>query len=68
MAMFAATGAYAQDIDMEQVAEKIDSLVAAKKNEEIVDIAVTSTNEYGTHPLFDELLGKKIRLKVEILE
>lgn len=37
-------------------------------DEEIVDIAVTSTNEYRTHPLFDELLGKKIRLKVEILE
>lgn len=37
-------------------------------DEEIIDIAVTSTNEYGNHPRFDQLLGKKIRLKVEILE
>lgn len=37
-------------------------------DEEIIDIAVTSTNEYGHHPLFDELIGKRIRLKVEILE
>lgn len=36
-------------------------------NEEIVDIAVTSTNIYGNHPLFDQLLGKRIRLKIEIL-
>lgn len=37
-------------------------------DEEIIDIAVTSTNEYGNHPKFDTLLGKKIRLKIEILD
>lgn len=37
-------------------------------DEEVIDISVTSTNVYGNHPIFDQLLGKKIRMKVEILE
>lgn len=37
-------------------------------NEEIVDLAITSTNMNGEHPLFDEILDKKIRIKVEVLD
>lgn len=37
-------------------------------DEEIVDIAITSTNMNGQHPLFDELLGKEIKISVEILD
>lgn len=37
-------------------------------DEEIIDIAITSTNEYGSHPMFDKLLNKKIKIKVEIIE
>lgn len=37
-------------------------------DEEIIDVAITSTNEYGEHPMFDKLLGKRIRVTVEILE
>lgn len=39
-----------------------------EENEEIIDICVTSTNMYGEHPMFDKLLGKKIRMKVEIID
>ena len=37
-------------------------------NEEIVDLAITSTNMSGEHPLFDEILDKRIRIKVEVLD
>lgn len=38
-----------------------------KEDEEIIDVAITSTNYYGSHPMFDKLQGKKIRITVEIL-
>ena len=37
-------------------------------NEEIVDICITSTNMNGEHPLFDKLLGRKIKIRVEFLD
>lgn len=37
-------------------------------NEEIVDLCITSTNMNGEHPLFDKLIGKKIKISVEIVE
>lgn len=45
-----------------------DNLNNNALNEEIVDVCITSTNMYGEHPLFDKLLGKKIRITVDILE
>lgn len=39
-----------------------------EENEEIIDICVTSTNMYGEHPMFDKLLGKKVRMTIEILD
>lgn len=36
--------------------------------DEVVDVCVTSTNMNGEHPLFDKLLGKKIKIKVTIEE
>lgn len=47
-------------INIEPDVDKID--------EEIIDIAITSTNEYGAHPLFDKLLNKKIKITVDIIE
>lgn len=41
---------------------------STEENEEIIDICVTSTNMYGEHPMFDKLLGKKIRMIIEILD
>lgn len=38
------------------------------EEDEILDICITSTNVYGEHPRFDELLGKKIRITVEIID
>lgn len=37
-------------------------------DEEIVDICITSTNIYGNHKRFNELLDKKIKITVEIVE
>lgn len=37
------------------------------ENDEIVDVAVTSTSNNGRHELFDGLLGKTIRITVEEL-
>lgn len=34
--------------------------------DEVVDICITSTNMNGEHPLFNKLLGKKIKIKVTI--
>ena len=36
--------------------------------DEIIDICVTSTNGFSAHPIFDKLIGKKIRLTIETLE
>lgn len=41
---------------------------STEENEEIIDICVTSTNIYSEHPMFDKLLGKKIRMIIEILD
>lgn len=37
-------------------------------NEEIIDLAITSTNMNGVHPLFDKILGKKIKISVDIID
>ena len=39
-----------------------------EEDAEIIDIAITSTNIWLNHPEFNKLLGKKIRMTVEILE
>lgn len=36
--------------------------------DEVVDLCVTSTNMIGEHPLFDKLLGKKIKITLSIEE
>lgn len=38
------------------------------EEDEIIDICVTSANVYQEHPMFDKLIGKKIRLTIETLE
>ncbi len=35
--------------------------------DEILDICLTSTNVFGEHPKFDKIIGKKIRMTIEIL-
>lgn len=37
-------------------------------NEETFDICITSTNPHKRFPIFDKLLGKKIRVNIEILD
>ena len=37
-------------------------------NEEIIDLAITSTNMNGKHPMFDKILGKKIKISVDIID
>ena len=37
-------------------------------NEEIIDLAITSTNMNGEHPMFDKILGKKIKISVDIID
>lgn len=39
-----------------------------EENEEVIDITVTSTNMGGEHPIFEKIIGKKIRLTLETLE
>lgn len=34
--------------------------------DEVVDLCITSTNLSGEHPLFDKILGKKIKITVTI--
>lgn len=40
---------------------------ASPEDEEIVDVSIMSSNKYGWHPFFDKLLGKRIRVSVDIL-
>lgn len=47
-------------INIEPTADVVD--------EEIIDVAITSTNEYCSHPFFDKLLNKKIRIRIDIIE
>lgn len=35
--------------------------------EEVITLSIDSTNEAMTFPIFDKLIGKKIRITVEIL-
>jgi len=37
-------------------------------NQETFDLAITSTNPFKSFPIFDKLLGKKIRITVDIIE
>lgn len=39
-----------------------------EENQEALDLTITSTNPYGMFPIFDQLLGKKIRISVDIIE
>lgn len=39
-----------------------------EENTETIDVSLTSTNPYKSFPLFDQLIGKKIRISVEVLE
>lgn len=36
-------------------------------NQETFDLTITSTNPYKSFPIFDGLLGKKIRISVDII-
>ena len=39
-----------------------------EENQETLDLVITSTNPYHSFPIFDKLLGKKIRISVDIIE
>lgn len=38
-----------------------------EENQETLDLVITSTNPYHSFPIFDKLLGKKIRISVDII-
>ena len=37
------------------------------ENDEIVDVAITSTSNHGKHEIFDGLMGKNVRITVEVV-
>lgn len=37
-------------------------------DKETLDLCITSTNPNGSFPIFDKLLDKKIRIRVDIIE
>ncbi len=39
-----------------------------EENQETLDLTITSTNPYQSFPTFNQLLGKKIRISVDIIE
>ena len=39
-----------------------------EENQETLDLMITSTNPYQSFPIFNELIGKKIRISVDIVE
>lgn len=39
-----------------------------EENQETIDLCITSTNPYHEFPIFNELLGKKIRISVDIID
>lgn len=47
---------------------KLDLSSKTEINEEIIDLAITSTNMMKEHKIFDKLMGKKIRISVDILD
>ena len=40
----------------------------AKVDDEVIDVAITSTNMTGKHPLFDKMRDKRIRVSVNVLD
>jgi len=38
-----------------------------EENQETFDLTITSTNPYKSFPIFDNLLGKKIRITVDVI-
>ena len=47
---------------------KLDKNTTDVLKEEIIDISITSTNMNKQHKTFDKLLGKNIRISVDILD
>lgn len=39
-----------------------------EENQETLDLMIVSTNPYQSFPIFNKLLGKKIRISVDIVE
>ena len=39
-----------------------------EENQETIDLFIQSTNPYKSFPIFDQLIGKKIRISVDIIE
>lgn len=39
-----------------------------EREEEIIDVAITSSNAKSKHPLFDKLLDKRIRITIDIVD
>lgn len=39
-----------------------------EENQETIDLCITSTNPYHEFPIFNKLLGKKIRISVDIID
>ncbi len=37
-------------------------------NSETIDISITSTNPFVSFPIFDQMLGQKIRISVDIID
>lgn len=38
------------------------------EDEEVMDVCITSTNDYGNLPKFDSLLGKRIKITIELVD
>ena len=47
---------------------KLDLNATSEYNEEIIDLAITSTSMKKEHKIFDGLLNKKIKISVDILD
>ena len=39
-----------------------------EENQETMDLCITSSNPYHSFPIFDNLLGEKIRITVDIID
>lgn len=39
-----------------------------EENQETLDLVITSSNPYHSFPIFDKLLGKKIRITVDVID
>lgn len=38
-----------------------------EENQETLDLCITSTNPYKSFPIFEKMIGKKIRISVDIV-